>query len=141
MRYRPATKAFAAAAVAALALLAGGCGGRSDDIRLTVALGTVDWAHLELGEQRFELRCDPPGGTIRRAEELCFVLEHDPSLLDPPATTSTCSGNLGIPPGVTVRGVANGRTVDLAFRCDGPTERTRVQAFWYSAVLPDEESG
>ena len=141
MRYRSATEALAAAAVAALALLVGGCGGNGDDIRLTVALGTVDWEHLEVGEQRFELRCDPPGGTIRRAEELCFVLEHDPSLLDPPATTSTCAGSLGIPPGVTVRGVANGRTVDLVFRCDGPAERTCAQAFWYSVVLPDEEGG
>jgi hypothetical protein len=141
MRHESATKALAATAAAALALLAGGCGGSSDDIRLTVALGTVDSQHLELGEQRFELRCDPPGGTIRRAEELCFVLEHDPSLLDPPAITSTCAGSLGIPPGVTVRGVANGRRVDLAFRCDGPAERTRAQAFWYSAVLPGEESG
>ena len=135
------SRALATIASAAAVLLAGGCGGSSDDIRLTVALGTVDLQHLELGEQRFDLRCDPPGGTLPRAEEVCFVLEHEPSLLRPPALQSTCAGSLGIPPGVTVRGVANGRTVDLAFRCDGPAERTRVQAFWYSAVLPEGESG
>ena len=122
-------------------LLAAWAGDRSTDIRLTAAVGTVDWEHLELGERRFELRCDPPGGTIPRAEELCFVLEHEPGLLDPPARTTACAGSLGIPPGVTVQGVANGRRIDLAFRCDGPEARSQAQAFWYSAVLPDEESG
>jgi hypothetical protein len=133
------SRALAAAAVGLLLLLAAGCGGHSDDIRLTVALGTVDWQKLELGERRFELRCDPPGGTMPLAEAVCFALEHDSSLLDPPPLTSTCAGSLGIPPGVTVRGVAYGRRIDLAFRCDGPEERTRVQAFWYSAVLPGED--
>ena len=133
--------AICGATLVVAGLVAGWIGDRSTDIRLTAALGTVDLQHLELGEQRFELRCDPPGGTIRRAEELCFVLEHDPSLLDPPATSSSCAGSLGIPPGVTVRGHANGRRVDLAFRCDGPEDRTRTQAFWYSAVLPGVESG
>jgi hypothetical protein len=141
MRLRSMSRALATVAAVVGVLLAGGCGGSSSDIRLTIALGTVDRVHLELGERRFELRCNPAGGTIQRAEEICFLLEHDPSLLDPPATESTCAGSLGIPPGVTVRGVANGRRVDLAFRCDGPEERTRTQAFWYSAVLPGGESG
>jgi len=139
MRHGPTSRRVAAVAAIALSLLSAGCGERSDGIRLTVALGTVDLEHLDLGEKRFELRCDPPGGTVPRAEAICFALEHDGSLLAPPPLTSTCAGSLGIPPGITVRGMANGRRVDLAFRCDGPEERTRVQAFWYSAVLPDED--
>jgi len=139
MRHKSAWTA--ALVAAALAVAAGGCGGRSDDIRLTVSLGTADVEKLELGERRFELRCDPPGGTLPHAEAVCFALEHDPSLLDPPETTSTCAGGLGIPPGVAVRGTANGRRVDLAFRCDGPEERARVQEFWYSAVSSNGESG
>ena len=62
MRRRIADPRTRDGAAVAAALLGGGCGGSSSDIRLTIALGTVDRVHLELGEQRFELRCNPAGG-------------------------------------------------------------------------------
>jgi hypothetical protein len=142
MQLGSSARVLATVTAAAAVLVAGGCGGsQRDDIRLTVALGTVDLERLELGERRFDLRCDPPGGTVPRAAAVCFAIARDPSLLDPPEAASACAGGLGLRPGVTVRGVANGRRIDLAFRCDGPDARTRVQEFWYSAVSSGPESG
>lgn len=116
-----------------------GCGGDEppNDVRVTIAVGTVDPVRLELGEKRFELRCDPPGGTVPDPEAVCSALRDDPRLFKPPPLDSRCAGGVGIPPGISIRGTANGKPVDLHFRCDGPEERTRVQEFWYSTVLPE----
>jgi hypothetical protein len=120
----------------ALALLAA-CGGGDGadasaggpvDVELVVVTG-VD------ASSRFEVRCDPAGGTTPAPEETCAAIAGHPEMLAPPPLESSCPGSLGNPPEVRIGGMAAGRPVDVAMReCDEPEARADAARLWLEAA-------
>jgi hypothetical protein len=84
---------------------------------------------------RFDLRCDPPAGTVSNPVEACARIAASPEMTSPPEMTGTCAGSYGIPPSFAVRGVAGGRSVNFAVRgCDMPAARREAAEFWRAVV-------
>jgi hypothetical protein len=127
--------------VAAVALLLlAGCGGEDGETRLRLDTERWDEKAYDVVDVHFDLRCDPPGGTLPNPEEACKALEDHPEMTDPPEETGTCAGSDGIPPRVSVTGVFRGRKVDVGIRsCDHPEARGDAATLWLvSAGLIDE---
>lgn len=90
----------------ALALLAGGCGGRGSAVRVDVAIGWPAVAHRRA--ESFTLRCQPTGGTLPFAARLCRdIAAHAQAMLRPLPSRSQCGG------------LANGPTVTVSTRAGG----------------------
>ena len=134
--------------LAALALLIGaGCGG-SGETRLTISaqhwvaqgwdgLGEREYA-LEI--VRFELRCDPAGGTTPNPEAACDAIEKYREMTDPPEMTGTCAGSEGTPPAISIRGVVAGRRAAFGGRgCDQPPKRATAFRRWFMVLGLREE--
>jgi hypothetical protein len=126
------------ALVAALLALLAACGGKNEDgaapdagpvdVELVVVTG-VDTS------ERFEVRCDPAGGTTPDPEETCEAIAEHPEMLSVPELTATCAGSLGIPPEVRIGGTAAGKPVEVAVReCDEPAVRAEVARLWLEAA-------
>lgn len=88
------------------------------------------------GVHHFDLVCDPPSGTVPDPGGLCAELAARPELVNPPAMAGTCAGGPGIPPAVEIRGVFEGRVVEITRlrSCDGPPARARIAERWYALL-------
>ena len=124
------------ACVLAVSVLFGaGCAGEDGATRLTIETERFDEERQDVVEVRFDLRCDPPGGSVPRPQEACDLVRSNPEMLDPPEMTATCFGSHGIPPNVSVRGVAEGTPVSVDVRdCDAPPARGDAAHLWLVAV-------
>jgi hypothetical protein len=119
-----------------LALLAA-CGGDDGadggeagpvDVELVVVTGVDSLS-------RFEVRCNPTGGTTPDPEVTCEAIADHPEMLAPPPLESSCPGSLGNPPEVRVGGTANGQPVEVAVReCDEPEARADAALLWLEAA-------
>jgi hypothetical protein len=97
---------FAVAAAAALLALAAGCGGHSAKTRLTI----------QQGQTAYDLRCDPPAGTVADAAAVCRALAREPELLvDGPGIEHSCPEQPVQPKIVGVRGQYRGYNVRAVF--------------------------
>lgn len=121
--------------LALLAACGGGDGGDGDgdaagpvDVEVVVVTGVNS-------SSRFDVRCNPTGGTTPDPEATCEAIAEHPEMLAPPALTSSCAGNLGNPPEVRVGGTADGRPVEVAVReCDEPEARAEAARLWLEAA-------
>jgi len=123
--------------VALAAFATAGCGVKQDggETRLTIETERWDEAVYEVVDVAFELQCDPAGGTVPDPEQVCATLKAHPEMTDPPELTGTCAGSDGIPPNVTVRGLARGRQIHFGVRgCDLPAPRGNAAELWLVAV-------
>lgn len=108
---RPLRRSRAASALAALALAGCSTGGadRTTDLVIEVRHSDAEqWAS-------YTLTCGPDGGTHPNVADACRTLvDLDPEDLDAPGPDTMCAQVYGGPQQAKVRGVLNGRKVDLA---------------------------
>ena len=124
-----------AGVLAVAALVGAGCAGEDGETRLTIETERFDDERQEIVEVRFDLRCDPAGGSVPRPREACDLVRSHPEMLDPPEMTGTCFGSYGLPPNVSVRGIADGEPVSVDVRdCDAPPARGEAAHLWLVAV-------
>ena len=116
-----ARSALAAATV--LLTLAAGCSGHSAKTRLTI----------KEGSSAYELRCDPPRGTVSRPAAVCRALARDRGLLiDGPVGYSNCP-ELVEGKTVGIRGEYRGDRVKAVFSnaaCGGVSDHEGKAAEW-----------
>jgi hypothetical protein len=126
-------------AVAVVVLLGGaaGCGGGgSGAVDLSVRI--VSGYGSSQKDERFSLRCEPPGGDMPNRTRLCaLIAKHPRAMLAPGRARSTCLGGLGIPPSVSVSGRWGKRGVRFTARvmCDWPGGEAAF-AYWAAADSP-----
>jgi Subtilisin inhibitor-like len=108
------------AIAAVLLVLSARCGG-VDGTELTVEVGNA------FGSQRYELTCDPPGGTVPDATELCSLLEANAeTMLTEVEPRVTCVGGMHTI-GIHVEGTFRGDGVDdEVSACAGNAEAERL---------------
>ena len=93
-----------------------GCGGRDSSTLLTVRVSNG------VGEDSYELRCDPPGGTAPQPEQLCAALaENSKSLLFPPQRVE-CIGGF-YTSHIYIAGEYQGKRVEATDLCGRPSAR------------------
>jgi len=98
------------------------------DVELVVVMG-VDTS------ERFDVRCNPTGGSTPDPEATCGAIAEHPEMLAPPPLASSCAGSLGDPPEVRVGGTARGQRVEVAVReCDEPEARADAARLWLEAA-------
>jgi hypothetical protein len=110
--------ALAPALVAAVALLAAGCGeGENEPAAPDTSVEVTLWPNCRGGdgEQTAVLTCDPPGGSHARAEAACAALLEQEDALAPVPGDVACTQIFGGPEEARVAGVVRGRAVDARF--------------------------
>jgi hypothetical protein len=117
----PRGKLIAGGLVTLLMLLAPGCfgGSGSTPTSLKLAFGPDDGSE---GLVVFQLRCNPPGGSIPAPSAACAIIARRPSLVAPPPSNGSCGGVIGAW-AVTVTGTYDGKTVRHTFgTCDNQVD-------------------
>jgi subtilisin inhibitor-like len=115
------------AAVALLAAVVVGCGGGGRGTSLSVEVENG------FGRQHYRLTCEPAGGDVPSATQLCRLLTDNADvMLFMPENHSTCIGGHGTIH-LRVRGQFNGRRVDATDidACQGNPEAERL---WLSEL-------
>ena len=109
-----------------VALGSSACGGGVDggerDAEPTTTSGPAVVLEVELylpslgsGARRFDLSCDPAGGTHPNAEAACAALEAHPEALEPVPKDVACTQEFGGPERAEVHGTVNGDEVVASF--------------------------
>jgi hypothetical protein len=130
---RPLAAVLTVLVIASLGVACGGDAGGADaapETHLEISVLTGDRDTL-----RFDLECEPVGGSAPNPTKACAMLPAHPEMLDVPEMTATCVGSEGIPPEITVTGESQWHSVSFAVRgCDAPDARASSARLWLEAL-------
>lgn len=109
-------------------LMLTGCGSDEPEApadRLEITLLDPEGAQ---SERRWDLTCDPPGGSLPDPDEVCGRLTADASLWEPVPPDAICTSEFGGPQRITVNGTLRGNRIDAVFGRSGGCEIARYDA-------------